>query len=395
MTERDAIDELALLLDGGAPEDAPSSLAALATLATAVRDHADVTTPRPEFRDRLRAELLAVADAPPGLVERTRAAWQARTAGLRASTRVAVATMTASSMIGSAGVAVASQEALPGDLLYGLKGVTEDVRLALAADAVAEARLHLAFAAERLEELRATAGRLDTDQVVALLAEMDAHSEAGAEAMMAAVDAGAADPSELKAFTDRQRDGLVAVLDDLPVLARPVAEDSLELLRRIDITAAGARAVPADCDCEDALVPGTDGPRSTGTAVMPTLPVPATTNVVAPGDGPAVPDLSCDCIELPGGDDVREPEPVEDEARDDGSTTDEQPRQNPFEGTGELTSPSSDNDEGDDDGVVEAPTSTEQLPTQQAVDAVEGATGADVSTGPAERLQDGVADLLD
>ena len=97
MTERDAIDQLAALLDGEDVPGAPSSLGALAELATSVRHHADLMTPSPEFRDALRADLVAVADAPPGLVERARATWAARTAGLRASTRVAVATMTASS----------------------------------------------------------------------------------------------------------------------------------------------------------------------------------------------------------------------------------------------------------------------------------------------------------
>lgn len=401
MTERDAIDQLAALLDGEDVPGAPSSLGALADLATSVRDHAELVAPSADFREALRADLVAVAEAPPGLVDRARATWAARTAGLRASTRVAVATMTASSMLGTAGVAVAAQEALPGDLLYGIKGLTEDARLLLAPDALAEARLHLEFAQERMEELEAMAGQLDSDQVAALLAEMDFHSEAGAEALIEGVTSGAIDPDELRDFTARQRGRLTGVLDELPLLSRPLAEDSLELLRRIEISAAGMTPLAADCDCEDdsvfldglpAAAERTPTSTSQGTS---TTPIDAVTgrviDIVAPGDGPAVQDIDCDCIELPGGSDAREP------SSDERPEDERAPEDEPFEPEGEFSDPGAENDEGRDEGLVseEAVTAVEELPTSDVAEAVEDSSGLDVGTGPVERLDDGLSDLLD
>ena len=397
MTERDAIDQLAALLDGEDVTDAPSSLGALADLATSVRDHADLMAPSTEFRAALRADLVAAAEAPPGLVERARAVWAARTAGLRASTRVAVATMTASSMLGSAGVAVAAQEALPGELLYGIKGLTEDARLLLATDALAEARLHLEFAQERMEELEATAGRLSSDQVAALLAEMDFHSEAGAEALIDGVTAGAIDPEELREFTARQRGRLTGVLDDLPLLARPLAEDSLELLRRIEISAAGITPLADDCDCDGpTTIDGLPAAERTSTPQRPTLPVSSeglrgVTDIVQPGEGPAVRDVVCDCIELPGGSDAREP------AAEDDRADERAPEDEPFQPEGEFSDPGADNDEGDQGNGAssDVDTAVQQLPVEDVAEPVEDATGVDVGTGPVDRIDDGLSELLE
>ncbi len=386
MTEREAIDQLAALLDGASVEDAPQSLGALAQLATSVRDHAEVLAPTAEFRASLRDELLAAADAPPGLAERARLAWAARTAHLRASTRMAVATMTASSMLGTAGVAVAAQDALPGQLLYGLKGLTEDARLALAEDSLAQARLHLAFAQERLDELEALAGELDSDQVVALLAEMDFHSEAGAEALMDGVNAGAIDADELRDFTARQRSRLVGVLDELPLLARPVAEDSLELLRRIEISAAGFLPVATDCDCAPAAGTTTATPRQRTARSGPTGVV---TDIAAPGDGPAVPAADCDCVELPGGTTSREQARSETPRDEEQATAEEEPFQP--EGGFSDAGPT----DGGDGGGQSASTTVGQLPLDPAAEAVEGTTGLDVGPGPVDRTLDGVGELLD
>lgn len=399
MNEHDAIEQLAALLDGEAATDAaPDSLGALATLATTVRDHADLMAPTPEFRASLREELVAAAELPPGLVDRARMAWTARTANLRASARVAVATLTASSMIGTAGVAVAAQEALPGDVLYGLKGITEDARLLLATSDVAQARLHLAFARERLAELQAMSGQLTADEVVAILAEMDAHSAAGARALIDAVAAGAVDPAEVRDFATHQRFGLVAMLGDLPLLAKPVAEDSLELLRRIEVTAFGTTtAAGGDCNCDPAadrahighaLDParGRLEPRlDTARALLPTETV-----ITAPGDGPAVPQGDCDCIELPGGPASREPTD-EGTARKD-TPDDSEPEQEPFQPTGELTSPETSNDDEDEDTGLDAPDSGGDVPVSRTIEPIEDTSGIGVDTSPVDRATDSLLD---
>lgn len=396
MTEHEEIEAFAALLDGDTTAaDAPSSLGGLLTLATTVRDHADVVAPTPEFRASLREQLVAEAELAPGLLERARAAWTVRTANLRNSARVAIATMTASSMLGTAGMAVAAQEAVPGELLYGVKGLTEDVRLLLADGDMARARLHLAFARERLEELQASAGDLTTDQVVALLADMDAHSEAGAEAMLEGVAAGAIDPRELRDFTRAQRDGLAGVFNALPLLARPVAQDSIELLRRIEISASGI--VPSDrgCDCD------TDTVRALDPSAPPMTPVPGagTSSVTAPGDGPAVPQADCDCVDLPGSIDLREP-PLKRDAEQAPPPADEEVEEEaeePFRPTGELVDPRTSNEGDEDTGErtgVDAPAGAEQLPVDDAAESAEDATGTDAE-GVARRAGEGLDSLLD
>lgn len=390
MTEREAIDQLAALLDGEHVADAPRSLVALADLATSVRDHAEIMAPSAAFRTALRDDLLAAADAPPGPLAWARTAWGTRTARLRTSTRMAVATMTASSMLGTAGIAVAAQDALPGELLYGLKGLTEDARLALAEDGLAQARLHLAFAQERLEELEALTGRLGSDEVVALLAEMDFHSEAGAEAFMDGVNAGAIDATEIREFTARQRDRLVGMLDALPLLARPVAEDSLELLRRIEVSAAWFVPAVIDCDCNDAGgVDTTADPQPRTTARS--GPRGVLTDIAAPGDGPAVPVRDCDCVELPGGTTSREQPPADEAPRDEDTV---EPEQEPFQPEGGLSDPGTTDDEDERDGAS-ATTTVEQLPLDPAADEVQKTTGVDVGPGPVDRTLDGVGELLD
>lgn len=59
-------------------------------------------------------------------------------------------------LIGSIGVAYASADALPGDLLYGVKRGVEEARLALTLSPTADATLLLTFANRRIEEAEAS-----------------------------------------------------------------------------------------------------------------------------------------------------------------------------------------------------------------------------------------------
>lgn len=407
MTEHDRIEQLAALLDGDLDAtDAPAGLGSLLTLADTVRGHADLITPTPEFRDALRRDLVAAAAVAPGPLARARAAWTVRTTGLRSSARVAVATMTASSMLGTAGVAVAAQESIPGDLLHGVKSLTEDARLLLADDDVAQARLHLEFARERLRELELGAGRLDIDQVVALLAAMDEHSQQGADALLQGVGGGAVDPDELRTFTRVQRDGLVALFQDLPLLARPVAEDSLELLRRIEVNATGIVGSDTTCDCDtptqrDGTATGTTARSTTGTLRQ-------------PGAGPALTPFDCDCVELPGGIELRERRSTTSDGSGagDGETTgstadegqdDQSQDDSPFVPSGSLADPRADDDTSDeksDRTSLDASGSVDQLPLRETTaplaTAVEDTTGTESDLdGAVDRAQDGVDGLLD
>lgn len=296
----DAIEQLAQLLDGElTPDEANAPVRELARLASTVTQTETIARPTPAFRAALRNQLVAdIETSSVGVLDRTRDAIWARTARWRHSARVAVATATMSGLIGTAGVAAAAQQALPGELLYGVKRTTEAVQLAFAGDLPDEGRVHLALAERRLAELTRAVPGLDVDVVVDTLDAMDASSADGANALIVAVESGSPTAllADLTAFSTRQRDGLTALYDDLPPGAQPFAEDSLEVLRRIDTQVAIALD-PACGQCGAPLDPGS----------APPVPADRPDPVVRPGDGPAIPTRpACDCIA------VEEPAPPRD-----------------------------------------------------------------------------------
>jgi hypothetical protein len=150
-SRRERIEQLADLLDGTRTEDeVRSDVRRLATLASTVHDEVELPVLDAEARDRIRTTVMAgvytdLQEAEPLAPPRLGRARPARV----------VATGVASVLIGTGGVAVAAQEALPGDALYGIKQATESVRLAAAGDHTEQGRLQLALARERLEEVTA------------------------------------------------------------------------------------------------------------------------------------------------------------------------------------------------------------------------------------------------
>jgi hypothetical protein len=255
-TRRQQIEELDALLEGRlAPEDASPNSRRLASVATTVveRDPLPAVELDADRRAAMRQQLLAdIAALPAPIAERTREALAPRMRRAANQARVAVASTMAASMVGTAGVAVAAQEALPGDALYGIKKATESLRLSLAGDHVSVGRLELRFAEERLEEV--IAGSQDqrvasSDDLIAALGEMDERSLSGAEALVRVAERDDRGEllEEVAAFTDRQASALAASYADLPADVRPHAEDSLSVLRRIRIEL----LIPAieRCDC--------------------------------------------------------------------------------------------------------------------------------------------------
>lgn len=382
-----AIEELAQLLDGELPADeAPAELAQLLQLASSVSEHTEVARPTPAFRASLRRELVEEIEASQvTLFDRMRDTIRERTAGIRHSVRAGLATGVASAMIGSAGVAVAAQQAIPGDVLYPVKQATEDVRMWLTGGQVEAGRLHLQFARERLEEIEDGAGRLDGDQVIDTLGDMDDETIAGADDLLRVFeDTGATEVlDELTTFTTEQTSRLTVVMDRLPAIAVPVAEDSLEVLRRVDVQVSMA------------LDPCIEICGNTTTTTPPDRPT-----VVEPGEGPAVPADSCECTSGPVAEPPRDPGQTQDDTAasedpgpaDDGTTDDT--AEAPDDGGTDVVPPlPGDLDEvGDqideviddlvgDDGTVDDV--TDQLPDEvgdQIDDAVDDLTGDDTST---------------
>lgn len=236
-----SIEELAQLLDGQVrPDDVGPEARRLAQVATTLVEERPVALPtldadaRADLRARLLFELSAQSTPVTAKLAQRVSAARRRVA---TSARAAMASGLASAMIGTTGVAFAAQEALPGDALYSLKRTTESARLVLAGDLLTLGRLELRFAEERLEEVTRGLGRLSADEVAATLAYMDQMSVDGAEHLIRAVERGEdeAHLAELSDFIDRQVVGLLAVMGRLPIDARPQAETSLGVLRRIRV----------------------------------------------------------------------------------------------------------------------------------------------------------------
>jgi hypothetical protein len=309
-TRRQQIEELDALLEGRlAPEDASASTARLLSVATAVleRDPLPTVELGADRKAAMRQQLLAdIAALPVPVAERTREALAPRMRRAATQARVAVASTMAASMVGTTGVAVAAQEALPGDALYGVKKATESLRLSLAGDHVSAGRLELRFAEERLEEV--IAGSQDqrvasSDDLIAALGEMDERSLSGAEALVrvAERDDRAELLEEVATFTDRQASALAASYADLPADVRPHAEDSLSVLRRIRIEL----LIPAieRCDCIELAGASTsltdegeiDGPDWFRSATLPLPPLGSSDDLLGSRNGAASdPDLSAE-----------------------------------------------------------------------------------------------------
>ena len=236
--KRTDIDALARLLDGDVAETTVSgdarALAALAvalessaapphthaSASTAGAPHAIATLPRPDFRNELRATLIEAARAQtanPPILTRLRQTVDDTTTRWRYSTRVAAATGATAFALSSGGVAVASQQALPNDALYGIRLTLEDVRLLLISDPVARAEQRLAYATERIDDAEAVAQEGDFAAAAKALEEADATARLAAGELISVAQE-RQDPKvldSLEVWTDEQR----TRLDDLgPIL---------------------------------------------------------------------------------------------------------------------------------------------------------------------------------
>lgn len=309
------VEQLADVLDRGVPSDElDRDLRELVAAARAVEEHTVVPRPDPGFRNRLRSELIEVVERDQiTLLDRVRDELRVRTARLRHSLRVATATGMASLMIGGASVGVAAQEAAPGDLLYGVKQLTESVRMGLASGTQETGRLHLRFANERLSEILARHEQMSPDLMIETLQAMDRATRAGTRDLIATYRETADGEvlAILDTFADTQRRELSAVFGELPAEVQPFAVESLSLLERLqqqvglvgeDVCAACGEVAAARSESdllprETLLCGRCRDPRPDDTAEQP--PAPAVEPDVAPEPLPEV--------DEPTGEDPRTP----------------------------------------------------------------------------------------
>ncbi|MEV6517096.1 DUF5667 domain-containing protein [Micromonospora chalcea] len=199
--------------------------------------------PRAEFRTGLRAMLVATAEregigtpAKPATTG-VRGALLPAITGRRARARGAILVGVAAGAIALSGISAASENALPGDALYGMKRSTERAQLALASSDISRGQLFLDFARTRLDEAASVHG--DQLGFSAVLDDMDADTRQGVR-LLTTVAAQRSDPAALDAvdtFLAGQRRVVSGLLDRPDHADRERTRRSLALL-----DAAGKRA---------------------------------------------------------------------------------------------------------------------------------------------------------
>lgn len=196
-----------------------------------------------EFRTGLRAMLVATAEREGvGAPARTatsgvRGALLPSITGRRARARGAILVGVAAGAVALSGISAASENALPGDALYGMKRSTERAQLALASSDISRGQLFLDFARTRLDE--AASVRDDRIGFSAVLDDMDADTRQGVR-LLTTVAAQRSDPTALDAvdtFLAGQRRVVSGLLDRPDHADRDRTRRSLSLL-----DAAGKRA---------------------------------------------------------------------------------------------------------------------------------------------------------
>jgi hypothetical protein len=229
----------------------------------------------PEFRVGLRAMLVATAERDG--IGRTAQAIEAEAdlappsrTGLRAAilgqggrrirARGAIVIGVAAGALAVSGISAASENASPGDALYGVKRSTERAQLAMAGSDVTRGQLSLDFARTRLAEAASMPG--DAAGFAGVLDDMDADTRKGVRLL----DTSAVARRDIKplatvdSFAGQQRQTLQPVLGKLSPDNRERAEASLSLLDTVRERTADLRT---GLNCPSPLSAGSDllGPK--------------------------------------------------------------------------------------------------------------------------------------
>ncbi|MEH1167171.1 DUF5667 domain-containing protein [Micromonospora sp. CPCC 205539] len=230
----------------------------------------------PDFRTGLRAMLLATAEregmgTAPAANEPNpaRSASTARgpllpaVTARRARARGAILIGVAAGAIAVSGISAASENAVPGDALYGMKRSTERAQLALASSDISRGQLFLDFARTRLGE----AAELRGDRIGfnAVLDDMDADTRQGIRLLTSAA-VQRAEPASLdtvNAFVTSQRRAVGNLLSGASRADRERTRQSLTLL---DTIRERSDAVRAAIGCGLPAPKGSDALGPTPTA---------------------------------------------------------------------------------------------------------------------------------
>ncbi|MCZ7419239.1 DUF5667 domain-containing protein [Verrucosispora sp. WMMA2121] len=247
-------------------------LAPLVTLGRQLGANAPDAEVDPEFRTGLRAMLLATAvregvgaPAPARPAEKAssgRGSLLPPVTARRARARGAILIGIAAGAVAVSGISAASEDAVPGDALYGMKRGTERAQLALTSSDISRGQLFLDFARTRLAEAATLGG--SPGGYRAVLDDMDADTRQGVRLLTGAA-AQRSDPAALAAvdaFLTDQRRSLNALEGRGSRIDRARTGESLALLESVAERADAVRAAIA-CGQEFTVTSDTLGPIPT------------------------------------------------------------------------------------------------------------------------------------
>lgn len=234
----------------------------LVSITQALRELEIEAAPEPEFRDRLRARLIAHATvtspaaprARTPVVPAPRGGRTQRLGGRAGSPRLAFLAGTLAALVLISGLTLlASSRAVPGDSLYAIKRSSENLELALLHNPRDRGERNLSFARERLQEINSllsrsgvapgspaggsgTLGSAGTGQMLAALDDMDRSTNEGASLLTGLAVEQRSDPllTQLAGWSAEQRAALTALRPRMPSDAARRATDSLGLLDQLD-----------------------------------------------------------------------------------------------------------------------------------------------------------------
>ncbi|MEV4707579.1 DUF5667 domain-containing protein [Actinoplanes sp. NPDC049316] len=205
----------------------------------------------PEFRMGLRAMLIATAerdgigetatapDPEPDVAEPVRKLFGRTSRRIRA--RGAIVIGVAAGAMAVSGISAASENAAPGDALYGVKRSTERAQLAMAGSDITRGQLSLTFARNRLAEAAAMNGQ--DSRFADALDDMDADTKQGVKLLTSAAVTRrqATDLASVDSFVESQRRVITPALDGLSPANAERAQKSVSLLDAVERRADNVR----------------------------------------------------------------------------------------------------------------------------------------------------------
>ncbi len=228
----------------GAPADA--AVSELVRHAEALCARAAAVAPSDDFRLALRERLMA--DAPEHLTAHPRPAATVvaapRTSGVRR--RVARLSAAAIVAVGGIGIVASSAQAVPGDMLYGVKRSVESVELALHRSDASRGEFQLEQARERLAEAEHLAERGDLDRSANALADFRNQADAGTADLFThyEADGETASVESVNDFAAESASALTDMAEQFPATSSDPVELAMNTVRDI---ATQASALCLEC----------------------------------------------------------------------------------------------------------------------------------------------------